>query len=52
LKVRGFLIEEEIVVTTSFCVVSELVVTEGEVVEAFAAALGGGAEDVREETDA
>lgn len=52
LEVGGLLVEEEVVVAACLAVVAELVVAEGEVVEALAAALGGDAEDVREETDA
>lgn len=52
LEVGGLLVEEEVVVAAGLAVVAELVVAEGEVVEAFAAALGGDAEDVGEEADA
>lgn len=52
LQVCGLLVEEELVVAAGFGVVAELVVAEGEVVEALAAAFGGGAEDVGEEADA
>lgn len=52
LEVGGLLVEEEVVVAACLAVVAELVVAEGEVVEALAAALGGDAEDVREEADA
>lgn len=52
LQVGGLLVEQEVVVPPGLGVVCELVVAEGEVVEAFAAALGGEAEDVGEETDA
>lgn len=52
LEVGGLLVEEQVVVAAGLAVVAELVVTKGEVVEAFAAALGGDAEDVGEETDA
>lgn len=46
LQVGGLLLDEELVVAASLGVVAELVVAEGEVVEALAAALGGEAEDV------
>ena len=52
LEVGGLAVEEEVVVAAGLAVVTELVVAQGEVVEAFAAALGGEAEDVGEETDA
>ncbi|KAI6757470.1 hypothetical protein HG531_003295 [Fusarium graminearum] len=52
LKVGGLLVEQEVVVASSFAVVAELVVAEGEVVEAFSAALRGDAEDIREQADA
>ncbi|KAH6607824.1 hypothetical protein Trco_004137 [Trichoderma cornu-damae] len=52
LEVGGFFVEEEVVVAAGLAVVAQLVVAEGEVVEAFAAALGGDAEDVGEEADA
>lgn len=52
LQVRGLLLEEEIVIAAGLAVVAELVVAEGEVVEALAAALGGDAEDLGEEADA
>lgn len=52
LKVGGLLLEEEVVVAAGLSVVAELVAAEGEVVEAFAAALGGEAEDLGEEADA
>lgn len=52
LEVGGLLLEEEVVVAAGLAVVAELVVAEGEVVEALAAALGGDAEDVGEEADA
>ena len=48
LEVGGLALEEEVVVAAGLGVVAELVVAEGEVVEAFAAALGGDAEDIRE----
>lgn len=51
MKIRGLLVEEQVIVAASFGVVAELVVAESEVVEAFAAAFGGGAEDVGEEAD-
>lgn len=51
LEVGRLLVEEEVVVAAGLAVVAELVVAEGEVVEAFAAALGGDAEDVGEEAD-
>lgn len=52
LKVGGLLVEEQVVVATGLAVVAELVVAQGEVVEAFATAFGGDAEDVGEEADA
>lgn len=52
LEVSGLLVDEQVVVAAGLAVVAELVVAEGEVVEAFAAALGGDAEDVGEEADA
>lgn len=52
LEVGRLLVEEEVVVAASLAVVAELVVPEGEVVQALAAALGGEAEDLGEETDA
>lgn len=52
LEVGRLLIEEQVVVPAGLGVVAELVVSEGEVVEALATALGGGAEDVGEEADA
>lgn len=52
LEVGRLLVEEEVVVAASLAVVAELVVAEGEVVQALAAALGGEAEDLGEETDA
>lgn len=52
LEVSGFLFQQEIVVAAGLAVVSELVVAEGEVEEALAAALGGDAEDFGEEADA
>lgn len=52
LQVGGLLVDEEVVVPAGLAVVAELVVAEGEVVEALAAALGREAEDVGEEADA
>lgn len=52
LEVGGLLLEEEVVVAAGLGVVAEPEVAQGEVVEALAAALGGGAEDLGEEDDA
>lgn len=52
LEVGGLLVDEKVVVATGLAVVAELVVAEGEVVEALAAALGREAEDLREEANA
>lgn len=52
LKVGGLLVEEEVVVAAGLAVVAQLVVAEGEVVEALAAALGAEAEDFGEKAHA
>jgi hypothetical protein len=52
LQVGGLLVEQEVVVAAGFAVVAELVVAEGEVVEAFPTALWGDTEDIREQADA
>lgn len=52
LQVRRLLIEKKVVVTTSLAVVAELVVPQGEIVEAFATTFGREAEYIAEETDA
>jgi hypothetical protein len=52
LEISGLFIKEEVVVAAGLGVVGEFVVAEGEVVEAFAAALGGEAEDFGKETNA
>lgn len=52
LQVGRLLVEEQVVVPASLAVAAELVVAEREVVEAFAAALRGDAEDFGEELDA
>ena len=44
--------EQQLVVSPCLGVVAELVVSKGEVVEAFATSLGGRAEDFGEELDA
>jgi hypothetical protein len=52
LQVRGLQLEQQLVVSAGLCVVAELVVAEGEVVEAFAAAFARRAEDVGQEAHA
>lgn len=52
LEVGGLLVEEQVVVAAGLAVVAELVVAEGEVVEALAAALRGDAEDFGQQLDA
>lgn len=52
LQVGGLLVEEQVVVAAGLAVVAELVVAEGEVVQALAAALGGDAKDFGQEADA
>lgn len=52
LQVRGLLLEQQVVVPPGLGVVAQLEVAQGQVVEALAAALGRGAEDLGEEDDA
>lgn len=52
LQVGGLLVEEQVVVAAGLAVVAELVIAEGEVVQALAAALGGDAKDFGQEADA
>lgn len=52
LHIGRFLIQQQVIVPAGLAVVAELVVSQGEVVEAFAASLGREAEYVGEEADA
>ena len=52
LQVGGFAVEEHVVVAAGLGIAAQLVVAEGEVVQALAPALGRDAEDVGEEADA
>lgn len=51
LEVRRLLAEQQVIVPSRLCVVSEFVVAQGEVVQAFTAAFGGCAEYFGEEHD-
>lgn len=52
LQVCGLLFQQQVVVPPCLCVVAQFEVTQGQIVQAFAAALGRGAEDFGEEDDA
>lgn len=52
LQISLFQFQQTVIVAFRFGVIAELVVAQGEVVEAFATAVGGGTEDVGEEADA
>ena len=51
LQVGRLLVQQEVVVAAGLAIVPELVVSEGEVVEAFSSSFGGGTEDLREQPD-
>ena len=51
MQVGRLLIQQQVVVATGLAIVPELVVSEGEVVEAFSSSFGGGTEDLREQPD-
>lgn len=52
MQVGGLLLEQTVIVAPGVGIVAEFEVAQGEVVEALAAALGGGAKDFGEEDNA
>lgn len=52
MEIAGFVVKEQVVVSTSLGIIPKLEVAQRQIVEAFSAALGSGAEDFREQSDA